>query len=327
MSGETSTESPEPSPKTVRSSRAQTMFSKSGKIKSTTPPVPPRETKPRELTETKKINHFWYQTWPDHGVPTDLEEARKFITYVYNKIRETNGTTVIHCSAGVGRTGTIYIILKLIFDKLQSQSLSGIEYTNMKITDENIKSIFLQTRKDRDITVQTEEQYKFIYDIFGIKEKDLEYYNNIDFYIKKNKLRNNYNKITQKYGENCKGKNRYDNILPYNNNRVKLSLGQNDECSDYINASRMTPFNESHNVIATQCPLTSTIGDFKRMLKQEKVKNIIMVTGLIESDKGIKKVKCSDYTNDKTLTKFETEYTNQNIHTILELTNEGIKLA
>ena len=84
----------------------------------------------------------------------------------------------------------------------------------------------------------------------------------------------------------------------------------------------MKPFiTGKHNVIATQCPIPNTINDFKRMLKEQNVKNIIMVTGLVELDKE----KCSDYA-DGELSELETgEITeNKNIHTVFKLKNNKL---
>ncbi|XP_058272942.1 receptor-type tyrosine-protein phosphatase beta isoform X2 [Hemibagrus wyckioides] len=77
-------------------------------------------------------------------------------------------------------------------------------------------------------------------------------------------------------------KNRYNNILPYDSTRVKLSCLEDDLCSDYINASFMPGNNFRREYIATQGPLPGTKDDFWRMVWEQNVHNVVMVTQCAE---------------------------------------------
>ncbi|XP_030645845.1 receptor-type tyrosine-protein phosphatase beta [Chanos chanos] len=88
-----------------------------------------------------------------------------------------------------------------------------------------------------------------------------------------------------------RGKNRYNNILPYDSTRVKLSYLEDDPCSDFINASYIPGNNFRREYIATQGPLPGTKDDFWRMVWEQNVHNIVMVTQCVE--KG--RVKCDHY--------------------------------
>ncbi|XP_056223519.1 receptor-type tyrosine-protein phosphatase beta-like [Seriola aureovittata] len=88
-----------------------------------------------------------------------------------------------------------------------------------------------------------------------------------------------------------RGKNRYNNILPYDSTRVKLSYLEDDPCSDYINASYIPGNNYRREYIATQGPLPGTKDDFWRMVWEHGVYNVVMVTQCTE--KG--RVKCDQY--------------------------------
>ncbi|XP_063072922.1 receptor-type tyrosine-protein phosphatase beta-like isoform X2 [Engraulis encrasicolus] len=88
-----------------------------------------------------------------------------------------------------------------------------------------------------------------------------------------------------------RGKNRYNNILPYDATRVKLSHLEDDPCSDFINASYIPGNNFRREYMATQGPLPGTKEDFWRMVWEQNVHNIVMVTQCVE--KG--RVKCDHY--------------------------------
>ncbi|XP_016086784.1 tyrosine-protein phosphatase non-receptor type 1-like [Sinocyclocheilus grahami] len=62
--------------------------------------------------ETREIYHFHYTTWPDFGVP---ESPASFLNFLF-KVRESgslgmdHGPAVVHCSAGIGRSGTFSLV-------------------------------------------------------------------------------------------------------------------------------------------------------------------------------------------------------------------------
>ncbi|XP_035864358.1 tyrosine-protein phosphatase non-receptor type 18 [Sander lucioperca] len=89
--------------------------------------------------------------------------------------------------------------------------------------------------------------------------------------------------------ENIK-KNRYKDILPYDQSRVVLSLLTSDSDSDYINASFIQGVAAGSSYIASQGPLSSTVIDFWRMIWQYDVKVIVMACREIEM--GKKKCEC-----------------------------------
>ncbi|XP_075249041.1 tyrosine-protein phosphatase non-receptor type 4-like [Convolutriloba macropyga] len=87
---------------------------------------------------------------------------------------------------------------------------------------------------------------------------------------------------TFKIAEKNYGKNRYNDVWPYDDTRVAL----NSEC-DYINASYVKVQNPDGSVlkyIAAQGPLDQTVEDFWRMIYEKKISHVIMVTALKERD-------------------------------------------
>ncbi|KYO47826.1 phosphatidylinositol phosphatase PTPRQ isoform D [Alligator mississippiensis] len=88
-----------------------------------------------------------------------------------------------------------------------------------------------------------------------------------------------------------RSKNRFPNIKPYNNNRVKLMADAGIPGSDYINASYVSGYLCPNEFIATQGPLPGTVGDFWRMVWETRAKTLVMLTQCFE--KG--RIRCHQY--------------------------------
>ena len=226
----------------------------------------------------KQISHMWFKKWPDHGVPVEMDNFHEFIRSVFNDMSEYGGNTVIHCSAGVGRTGVVYVVLKLLSE--------ADAYNNPRTGDikERIDAIINEERKNRNQHfVQADIQYNFIYKYFTG--------NNMSDFTKRFDGLSHTGCETDLPDKSIMGnRNRYSDIIPCESKRVMLK-GDNT----YINASNMTPLTVNGReikIIAAQCPKDDdTIRDFYQMVNENDIKRIIMVTGL--SEKG--ELKCKDY--------------------------------
>nr|XP_020490373.1 tyrosine-protein phosphatase non-receptor type 2-like [Labrus bergylta] len=105
--------------------------------------------------EKREIYHFHYTTWPDFGVP---ESPASFLNFLF-KVRESgalgvdHGPAVVHCSAGIGRSGTFSLVdtCVVLMDKRKDPS------------SVDIKSILLDMRKCRMGLIQTPDQLRFSY--------------------------------------------------------------------------------------------------------------------------------------------------------------------
>lgn len=103
----------------------------------------------------RKIFHYHFTAWPDHGVPSDPGCVLNFLHDV-NKRQEdipSAGPVVVHCSAGIGRTGT-FIVIDMILDQIKRQGLD---------CEIDIQRTIQMVRSQRSGMVQTEAQYKFVY--------------------------------------------------------------------------------------------------------------------------------------------------------------------
>uniref|UniRef100_A0A8B9VFW1 Receptor-type tyrosine-protein phosphatase eta n=1 Tax=Anas zonorhyncha TaxID=75864 RepID=A0A8B9VFW1_9AVES len=91
-----------------------------------------------------------------------------------------------------------------------------------------------------------------------------------------------------------RGKNRYNNVLPYDISRVKLS-DLNSGSGDYINANYMPGYISKKAFIAAQGPLANTTEDFWRMIWEKSIYCIVMLTKCVEQAR----TKCEQYWPDK----------------------------
>lgn len=98
----------------------------------------------------RKVNHYQYTTWPDHGVPTRPTSLLKFVRKVSEANPPDAGPMVVHCSAGVGRSGTFIAIDAMLQRIAAEKSVDVFGYV-------------MSLRQDRNIMVQVQEQYVFIH--------------------------------------------------------------------------------------------------------------------------------------------------------------------
>ncbi|KAH9487833.1 hypothetical protein Btru_067910, partial [Bulinus truncatus] len=117
-----------------------------------------------------------------------------------------------------------------------------------------------------------------------------------DFYMKQFEKIPTAKHVTQEIGhrQENKQKNRYKNICPYDHSRVHLEINTEKNEEDYINASYIRGFNDKVNFIAAQGLQKASLIDFIRMLWEQKVDVVVMLTDLIEDGK----VKCEKYWPD-----------------------------
>lgn len=283
---------------------------------------------PTNTPDNKIVTHYWYKSWPDHGVPGDVVIFREFIDKLMDDIRQNpKRGTLIHCSAGIGRTGTLIIILRycLMHNILNLskhiKKMKGKKHNSIIIDDETmtnlqtIADMIIEERTYRKTLVQNFDQFLFIYNV--LFNKDLILFSKLVkdhfsyLFDKKNSKSRymNYNEENS-FAEKCPLQNRWD-ILPENDHRVILD-DDVATCKGYINASILQDleiipnskreYKKYSKLIAAQCPLNQpnrdlrkskhTTLDFIKMLNQENIGRIVMLTGLVEEGKN----KCESYT-------------------------------
>lgn len=126
---------------------------------------------------TKKVYHYYYHMWADARVPPSvwpLLHLSKSIRTLQAK--NTNPPIpIVHCSAGVGRTGTFLAIDHLYNDapKLFADAIADDISSKYDPVHDPILNTVLQLRSERMMMVQTVYQYTFLYDTGNLLYKEM----------------------------------------------------------------------------------------------------------------------------------------------------------
>ncbi|XP_075997692.1 protein tyrosine phosphatase receptor type Fa isoform X5 [Genypterus blacodes] len=251
--------------------------------------------------EKRKLRQLQFMAWPDHGVPEYPTPTLGFLRRVEACNPSDAGPMVVHCSAGVGRTGC-FIIIEAMLERMKHEKSVDI-YGHVTCM-----------RAQRNYMVQTEDQYIFIHEALleaaacGNTEVPAR---NLYAHIQKltqvpagetittmelefKKLANSKSHTSRFISANLpcnKFKNRLVNIMPFESTRVCLQPIRGVDGSDYINSSFIDGYRQQKAYMATQGPLTETTEDFWRMLWEHNSTIVVMLTKLCEMGQE----KCHQY--------------------------------
>ena len=138
----------------------------------------------------KEVIQFHYLDWPDLGVPQDIDflievvnDIRKIISE--DKTRKDKFTILVHCSAGVGRTGTFLALYKLmeeVDEIIKKREKTGNKTLESSPETINVYNTVLSLRSKRVEMVQTWEQYKYLYGSIVRYAREKSGLHNLDLY-------------------------------------------------------------------------------------------------------------------------------------------------
>ncbi|XP_043501745.1 tyrosine-protein phosphatase 69D-like [Polistes fuscatus] len=264
-----------------------------------------RELKMTRLGErdARTIVQYHFLVWKDFMAPEHPHAILRFIKRVNEAYSLEKGPILVHCSAGVGRTGTLVALDSLL----------------QQLTEEGQVSIFntvCDLRHQRNFLVQSLKQYIFIYRAlmemaqYGDTEipasqlkATVTRLRQRDNGKEKCRMEEEYDKISSLLedrksfsvggGDENRAKNRSELVIPYDRNRVILTPVPGREHSTYINASFIEGYDNFESFVITQDPLETTIADFWRMISEQCISTIVMLSDLNEGPR-----KCPRYWPD-----------------------------
>ncbi|CAI8024114.1 Receptor-type tyrosine-protein phosphatase alpha [Geodia barretti] len=267
-----------------------------------------------QLTESPgdilTVTQFHFTEWPEYRVPYSATSLLVFLKKVKKRHELSKGPMIVHCSSGVGRTGTL-ITIDCVLEQLQEEE---------KVVD--IAGVIIHLRTQRMKLVESLEQYIFVHD--AILEDLLCGDTQIDARIFHKSMRKIINspqtyvtefekqfkvleKVSPKPAEVSRkealrngNKNRNLWYLPSDKWRVALRGGSND----YIHAVFASGYKQKRAFIIAQSPMESTARDFWKMVHDRKCGVIVMLCDLVEDGEEM----CCQYWPQTGMVKFG-EYT------------------
>ncbi|CAC5418228.1 PTPRT [Mytilus coruscus] len=240
--------------------------------------------------QERKIHHFHFMQWPDHGVPDSI----KLIDF-YRKVKSEkcnqNGPMAVHCSAGVGRTGT-FIAIDALYEH------------GRKIGYVNVMEYIEMMRKDRMNMVQTYEQYETVFEalleLFTVPKTSIPANNFCQYILDQEQKTIPRNQKMYKVEfqrlqtlrpmyppsvfaaatlkENI-SKNSAKKIFPHDRYRPYL-MSYGKTRNDYINAVIIPGYADKSKFLVTQCPLQETVVDFWTMVYDHDSKIVVLLDQL-----------------------------------------------
>ncbi|XP_038066690.1 tyrosine-protein phosphatase 99A-like [Patiria miniata] len=241
------------------------------------------------------VKQFHYTTWPDMQPPEYPAPLLNFMRLVNG--HHNPGRTLVHCSAGVGRTGTF-----IALDAMQQQMAREGQV--------DVLGFIYQMRQNRIKMVQTPEQYKFIFDallaasvtgdttysvadfrqkLTALKKKDKgaketglqkQFATLMQLSERRGKVKN----MSGQLPEN-NDKNRYPDFIPSDRSRPYLFTSVQEDETNYINATFLPGYRKKSMYIGTQMPMPNTVTDFWRLMYDHKATSIVMLNTFDANDK------------------------------------------
>ncbi|XP_022247397.1 receptor-type tyrosine-protein phosphatase T-like isoform X2 [Limulus polyphemus] len=242
----------------------------------------------------RQVRQFHFTAWPDHGVPSYPLSLIKVLKLAKNYCPSSKASILLHCSAGVGRTGTL-----VLFDSaIQMVKSEG------KV---DVFGLLYKLREQRVNLVETVEQYAFVHRalievLFGDKPsrsaEELPLYfkklTNVDCQTEKTGLQAQFERLeieTAKFREDRanpntiterKTRNRVVDLLTFDCGKPVVF---SNTSTNHLNTVYVHGYGEKEAIITTECPSPFTTKDFWQLVHESGCQTLVLLDEVSLSDK------------------------------------------
>ncbi|XP_063593983.1 receptor-type tyrosine-protein phosphatase alpha-like [Penaeus indicus] len=233
--------------------------------------------------ESREVTQYQFIAWPDHDVP-QAPFTFSLMTLEIRR-REITGPLLVHCSAGIGRTGTLLLVLVLL-DQLDSEGYIDAP-----------ASVAL-LRQGRPMLVENQMQYRFAHQLLlEILYSDVTNYPVSDFVnllpdldkeikAQYKKLKGTERNLSFKWASKPAHArlNRNLDLLPVDGRQVLLQMVNGQAESQYINAVRLNGVTQRDATVVMEHPLPETLAQAWRMIYEKKVSAWVLLNAYGEDE-------------------------------------------
>ncbi|XP_076341555.1 receptor-type tyrosine-protein phosphatase T-like isoform X2 [Tachypleus tridentatus] len=246
------------------------------------------------ISAGRQVKQFHFTAWPDHGVPSCSLSLVKVLKLVKNYRPASKASILLHCSAGVGRTGTL-ILLDSALQMMKAENqvdVLGLLYT---------------LRKQRVNLVETVEQYAFVHRslveiLFG--DNPCRPAEQLPLYLNKLRKASCQQKITglqvqfERLRKETTKFQEEDKVIITSHPEDKTNNRSSDyvtlDCAKprtfsststlYKNMTRVHGYGRKEAIIVSQYPLSSVTKDFWQLVYDSSSQTLVVLNELTGSD-------------------------------------------
>ncbi|XP_071181848.1 uncharacterized protein [Mytilus edulis] len=242
----------------------------------------------KKTSKKRKITQYHFTAWPDHGTPDPLYLVL-FHRHVMSDTKAGHsGPLLVHCSAGIGRTGT-YIALDALLEEGRTTGfldifkfLKKMRYSRMNMIQTANQYVCLHytlleafTMKDTKIR---KDKFSEVWMSISTDNRPVNHQRLDEEFKMLNAKKDEQNQTQHNAAMSTTNlaKNRNKDVLPMDDKRVYLvSYGKGR--SDYINAVQVPSYTKFVGYITTQLPLPDTKIDFWTMIRDHISSTIVLI--------------------------------------------------
>nr|CAB3265289.1 receptor-type tyrosine-protein phosphatase epsilon-like [Phallusia mammillata] len=206
--------------------------------------------------EQRTITQLQFTTWPDHGIPVTTSNMIHLRNMV-DDLQNTNAPIIVHCSAGVGRTGT-YIAMDTLFHELDDKGTVDVPRT------------VLRMRENRKDMIQNVKQYMYVYKLLMEREsleetdKDVTELQSMTSSEIKKMQDKEFNTLSSwRFGEEWQ--ENHPQLRTYKNTSVKVNNNKNKSIQQ-LDASYIQEHGSSDCLVAARNPGPGEKENFWKMI-------------------------------------------------------------